>query len=209
MPAGEVAALEAFFRRDEPLRGAYLSRLFAFFSEEVVRHWTACEDSPYRDLGRPTVWGEDGRRHTLDFTLQRGNEGPRFVAEMKCEIQFENYRFLTLRDSSEIDHHVKGPAFAKLLQLAREPRSLRVTISGKGDQSIDGSILVWGIVTLEGRAAAIERFGFADVLSVEDMLRDLGQWQPQAWAEWINTRRRWSDELFEWLAYHAEGADSH
>jgi hypothetical protein len=45
------------------------------------------------------------------------------------------------------------------------------------------------------------RYGFADVLSVEDMIRDLGAWQPEEWAAWVGTRRRWTDELFTWLAY--------
>ena len=196
-----MSGIEALFRTDEPRRGAYLSRLFAFFSEEVVRHWAACEQAPYRDLGRPTVWDEEGRRHTLDFTLQRTSDGARFVTEMKCEIQFENYRYLSLRDGSEIDHHVAGAAFAKLLRLAREPNALRVTISGKGAQDLVGAMLVWGVVTEEGRRAAMERYGFADVLGVEDMLRDLGEWQPREWADWVATRKRWSDELFNSLAY--------
>ena len=47
--------MEAVFRGSERGRGAYLSRLFAFFSEEVVRHWSACEQAPYRDVGRPVI----------------------------------------------------------------------------------------------------------------------------------------------------------
>lgn len=196
-----MGGIEEIFRTEEPLRGAYLSRLFAFFSEEVVRHWAACEQAPYRDLGRPTVWDEANKFHVLDFTLERRSDGARFATEMKCEIQFENYRYLALRDGSEIDHHVRVAAFAKLLRLAREPNALRVTISGKGEQNLEGAILVWGVVTEEGKAAAMDRFGFADVLGVEDMLRDLGEWQPQEWADWIATRKRWSDDLFNWLAY--------
>ena len=56
--------MEAVFRGSERGRGAYLSRLFAFFSEEVVRHWLACERAPYRDVGRPVIWDEDRSRTT-------------------------------------------------------------------------------------------------------------------------------------------------
>jgi hypothetical protein len=105
MASVKADGLESLFRRAEPRRGAYLSRLFAFFCEEVVRHWAACEQSVYRDLGRPTVWGEDGRRHTLDFTLERRRDGRRFVTEMKCEIEFEGYRYLTLTSPQQIEHH--------------------------------------------------------------------------------------------------------
>lgn len=193
-------SLEEVFRSEEPGRGAFLSRLFAFFSEEVVRHWAACEQSPYRDVGRPVVWDEAGRYHVLDFTLERNSDGARFVTEMKCEIEFQNYRFLSLVDGSEVEHHVAGAAFQKLLRLADDPRSLRVTIGGK-EQVVAGSGLVWGVVTPEGKEAAISRYGFSEVLAVEDMLRDLAGWQPKAWADFTATRKRWADELFDWLTY--------
>jgi len=200
--------MEALFRRPERGRGAYLSRLFAFFSEEVVRHWSACEQAPYRDGGRPVVWDEDrSRYHVLDFTLERRSDGARFVAEMKCEIEFEGYRYLTLTGINEIEHHVHGAAFQKFLRLARDPQALRVTIGGS-EQSVAGAILVWGIVTPEGRSTAMEHYRFADVLSVEHMLRDLGEWQPQRWADWVATRRRWTDELFEWLAHRSVALSS-
>jgi len=37
------------------------------------------------------------------------------------------------------------------------------------------------------------------VLSVEDMLDDLSQWRPTGWAEWVDRRRRWTDDLFRYL----------
>ncbi len=151
--------MEALFRRSERGRGAFLSRLFAFLSEEVVRHWSACEQAPYRDVGRPVVWDEDrSRYHVLDFTLDRRTDGASFAAEMKCEIEFEGYRYLTLTGVNEIEHHVHGSAFQKLLRLARDPQTLRVTIGG-AEQGVAGAILVWGIVTPEGRSAAMAHTG--------------------------------------------------
>jgi hypothetical protein len=196
-----VTDLAEFFRRDELGRGAYLSRLFAFFSEEVVRHWAACDEAPFRDVGRPVLWDEDARRyHVLDFTLERRSDGSRFVTEMKCEIQFEGYRYVTLEDAAQIEHHTGGAAFQKLLRVARDPAALRVTVAGQR-QVIAGAALVWGATTDAGIVSAVERFGFAEVLSLEEILRDLAEWQPESWREWLATRRRWSDELFEWLAY--------
>ena len=46
-----------------------------------------------------------------------------------------------------------------------------------------------------------EKYGFADVLSVEQMLEDLARWQPKAWADWVGRRRHWTDELFDWVKY--------
>jgi hypothetical protein len=93
---------------------------------------------------------------------------------------------------------VAGAAFQKFLRLSRDPGALRVTIDG----------LVWGVVSPTGRNAVMEHYGFADVLSVEDMLRDMSEWQPQEWADWVNTRRRWTDEMFAWLAYPDTGQAS-
>lgn len=193
-------SLEEVFRSDEPGRGAFLSRLFAFFSEEVVRHWAACEQAPYRDVGRPVVWDEAGKYHVLDFTLERKSDGARLVTEMKCEIEFQNYRFLILVDGTEVEHHLAGAAFQKLLRIAADPKSLRVTIGGR-EQDVAGAALVWGVVAPEGKEAAMARYGFSEVLAVEDMLRDLASWQPKSWAEFTATRKRWADELFDWLTY--------
>lgn len=67
--------MEALFRSPEPGRAAFLSRLFAFFSEEVVRHWAAYKDAPYCDLGRPVIWDHDRTRyHVMDFTLERRSD---------------------------------------------------------------------------------------------------------------------------------------
>jgi hypothetical protein len=197
----EEVGMEALFHTSEPQRGAYLSRLFAFFSEDVVRHWSACEEAPYRDIGRPVLWDEDGPRfHVLDFALQRRSDGALFVAEMKCEIEFEGYRYLTLSDPAQVEHHVGKAAFQKFLRIAHDPKSLRVTIGGKALE-IDGAILVWGALTDDGRAATMNHHRLADVLSVQDMMADLAEWQPREWADWVRTRERWTHELFAWLAY--------
>lgn len=198
--------LESVFRTGEPGRGAYLSRLFAFFSEEVVRHWTVDDRAPYRDLGHPTVWDQANTRHTLDFTLEGRADGRRFIAELKCEIQFENYRYMTLSGPGQVEHHESGAAFTKLTRMARDPRSHRVTINGK-EQAIAGAILIWGVITPDGRRAVMDHYGFADVLGIEDMLVDLAQWKPAAWAEWVRRRQQWSDELFGWMAHPAETDD--
>ena len=120
-------------------------------------------------------------------------------------MKFEGYRYLTPKGVEEIRHHCGKEAFQKFLKLAKEPRTLRVTIRGQ-EQTVAGSILVWGVVTDEGRAAAMAEYGFADVLGVEDMLGDLAEWRPKQWAEWIGTRQRWTDELFGWLAYPADSS---
>lgn len=98
-------AMEALFHTPEPLRGAYLSRLFAFFSEEVVRHWAACDSAVYRDLGRPVVWDNSKKYHVLDFTLERKRDSKRFVTELKGEIEFEGYKYLTLDQPGRVRHH--------------------------------------------------------------------------------------------------------
>lgn len=79
-----------------------------------------------------------------------------------------------------------------------------MTIGGP-EQNIACTILVWGVVSPTGRSVAMEHYGFADVLSVEDILSDLGEWQPQEWADWVSTRRRWTEEMFAWLADPAAG----
>lgn len=193
--------LEEFFRRPEAGRGAYLSRLFAFFSEDIVRAWARAPEAPYEDLGRPTIYPASGSRgYTIDFALRQKASGEVYVAELKCEIEFNNYRFLRLEGSKQIQHHLDKAAFQAFLELAQAPDSGRVVIKGKVVQ-VGGAILVWGSATDAGRAGTKQDFGVTDVLTIEAMLDDLESWRPQEWEDYLAVRKRWSDELFSYLAY--------
>ncbi|MGB9825194.1 MAG: hypothetical protein ACPLRU_00855 [Desulfofundulus sp.] len=190
---------QRIFCTRNPARDKFLSRLFGLFSEEVVRHWCRCPAAPYEDLGRPTLRARgETRGHTLDFTLRHRETGRVFVAEMKCELEFENYRYLQLTGAWQLKHHQK-PAFQKFLRLARDPGAFAVQVGGREVQ-VSGAILIWGKVTVEGRSAVIAEYAFADVLSVETMVNDLREWKPAGWAEILEQLRHWSEELFDSLA---------
>ena len=188
-----------FFRSSEPTRAKFLSRLFGLFSERVVRTWSAQVEAPYVDLGRPTL-AEIGqpRGHTLDFTLRDRSSGRQYIAELKCELEYDNYRYLLLTGSDQLLHHT-SEAFRKFLRVAEDPASIGIRLGGV-PCSVDGAILIWGAVAPEGRSAVIDRCGFADVLSIEAMVVDLQRWAPEAWSELIQSHRRWTTELFEFLA---------
>jgi hypothetical protein len=189
---------EELFQTSDPRRDKFLSRLFGLFSEDVVRYWAMAREAPYEDLGRPTLFREGVPRwHTLDFMLREKRTGCVFVSELKCELEFEGYRYLRLANPRQLEHH-RGAAFQKFLQMARDPSSFEVRVVGKPVQA-NGAVLVWGALTSEGRKAAMEEYGFADVLSVEEMLRDLREWEPPHWRQRVGEVRRWSQELFDGL----------
>ena len=190
---------EDIFRSHNPQRDKYLSRLFGLFNEEVVRSWCLCPESPYEDLGRPTIReaGEQ-RGHTLDFTFRRRSDDKVFVGEMKCELEFNGYRYLRLVSADQVRHHTFGPAFQKFLQLAGYPSTLDVRLKGQ-DIKIDGAILVWGAVEPEGRDSVMDDYGIADVISAEEMLGDMRMWRPGHWREKVEGLRDWSQELFSFL----------
>ena len=192
-------AFDRFFRSAEPVRDKYLARLFALFAEQVVRAWCACPQAPYDDLGRPTLC-DPGQRwgHTIDFTLRRRDSGRTYVAELKCELEYDGYRYLRLTGADQLRHHASA-AFGKFLRVARDPTALDVRCKGH-PQPVHGAILVRGAVAPEGRAAATREYAFADVLAVEAMLADLHAWAPAGWTEFVGRHRRWTDELIEFLA---------
>lgn len=188
-----------FFRSSEPARDKYLSRLVGLFSEHVVRAWCACPQAPYDDLGRPTLC-ELGlsRGHTLDFTLRRRNSDAKYAAELKCELEYDGYRYLRLTTPDQLRHH-STTAFMKFLRVAHDPKALDVRRRGRLAQ-VDGAILIWGAVAPESRDAVMQEFGFADVLSVESMLAELHVWAPAGWTLLVSRYHSWTDELFGFLA---------
>lgn len=197
----EPSQFSAFFQRfGQPVyRGKILSRLFGIFNEELVRFWAADERSPYRDIGRPTIFNAgDVKGRTLDFTFEDRATRKRFVVEMKCEIEFQDYRFMTLREPGQLNHH-KKPAFDLFRSLARDPQCCRVHVHR---QPIDvaGAILVWGDVTEAGRSATIAACGFHDIVGMNRILEDLWLWQPKPFVAFLQSLSNSSTDLFEFLS---------
>lgn len=182
----------------ENQRSKYLSRLFGIFSEKVVEHWANDERAPYENLGRPTLkTPEDTRGHTLDFTFRCRLSGRIYASEMKCEIEYQNFKYFILEKTQQLDHHRK-PAFEAFLTSARYPEKYAVRTKGN-EVEIDGAILVWGAVSASGKREVMSDKGFHDILSVEEICRDLVKWRNPEYLEMIEQYRSWSNSLFDGL----------
>ena len=189
---------QSLFHSSNSPRDKFLSRLFGIFSEEIVQCWGQDNQSPYRNLGRPTIklTGE-ARGSTLDFAFESKSDGKVYIGEMKCELEYENYRYLTLESPVQLDHH-GSPAFRLFLDIAKNISPYSVTIRGK-PQHISGSILVWGRYTEQGRASVIAKYGFRDVFSLEVIIADLIVWGNKDFAELLDKRQTWTKELLSGL----------
>jgi hypothetical protein len=194
-----MKSFEDLFRSGDAHQDAFRARLFGLFSEEVVRTWAGDARAEHGDLGRPTlIAAGEARGTTLDFTLRRRSDDARFVAELKAELAFEGHRYLRLTTPRQLDHHAGGEAFRRFLSVTKKPTAYAVRVGGKS-MDVAGGILVWGAISPGGRRAVIEEFGFADVLSPEDMLSDRHDWGSAAWRQRISTYRRWAAGLLDAL----------
>lgn len=187
---------EDLFKSPEVARDNFLSRFFGLFSEHIVHDWSHNPNAAYQDLGRPTVWA-GGEYSTLDFTLV-GRDGRRFVAEQKAELAFEGYRYLRLTSADAIEHHTHGRAFQRFLEVAGDPTRYQIRVRGK-PMPVDGAILIWGAVDEVGRAEARDTYHLADVLSLEEMIRDLRAWQDPTWLARVEQLRTWANGLLDSL----------
>ena len=195
-----LSKFENLFRTSDSPRDKFLSRLFGIFSEDIVRFWCTSPDSPYENLGRPTIKrpdGSGGRGCTLDFTFRSRTDGRVYIGEMKCELEYQAYRFLTLESPAQLKHH-SLEAFNVFLDVAKNPANYLVTVNGIS-QSVDGSILVWGRVTEQGRKSVIEKHGLSAILTIEEIINDLLIWENQEFVEFVNKREKWCQELFAGL----------
>lgn len=176
-------------------RAKFLSRIFGIFSEEIVSLWARDDRAPYENLGRPTIKTPgDNRGHTLDFTLRERSSGNTYVAEMKCEIEYRNFKYFVLERVEQLEHH-KKPAFDAFLKAARYSPDQAVYV-GPERINTHGAILIWGSVTSEGRKAVTASKGFYDVLSIADICRDLSSWNHEGYRALIAQRQEWCNELF-------------
>lgn len=191
--------IDLFHRSGDRDRSKFLARVFGIFSEEIVRLWAALPASPYEDLGRPTIRFDGQLRwSTLDFTLKHRESNRIYVAEMKCEIEYENFRYFVLESPQQLEHHTKE-AFRAFLRIAREPHLAKTTVGGRS-VTVDGAILVWGAGTSAGCGAVKEHYRFADVLTVEAMINRLATAKDADYVKLLRVRREWLDEMFSSLA---------
>ena len=186
-------------------RAKFLARVFGIFSEKIVRLWSASAGAGarYEDLGRPTVHFDDDEatRSTLDFTLRDKASKKTYVAEMKCEIEYRNFRYFVLTSPDQLKPKMTKPAFRSFLRAAREPSAARVTVpSPRRSVPVDGAILIWGAATQRGCADVREKFKLADVLTVESMVDDLTRSHDEAYVAMLEDRRKWLNEMFYGLA---------
>jgi hypothetical protein len=198
-------AFERLFRTDMAARDNYRSRFFALFSEEIVRAWGRNERAPYRDIGRPTLWiGKDFA--TIDFALQRRADMQLFVAEQKAELAWAGYSQVRLHSPAQVDRHRGKRAFDWFLDVAQGPNRYVVKVDGR-QTPVAGAILVWGAITEEGRDTVRTTFGFADVLSLEQMLADLKAWNDIDWRNRVLELRAWTDGLLDELIEESTTVD--
>ena len=117
-------------------------------NEEIIKIWCENSKSPFSNVGRPTIYDKDGRYYTLDFLL-KDEKGNLFVTEMKCEIEYQKYKNLTLSNSKQLNHHRTKRAFQLFLENAVSPNKHSVKVKGEPFR-VSGSALVWGRTSSEG-----------------------------------------------------------
>lgn len=179
-------------------RDKFFARLLGLFSEDIVRIWCKAPWSPYTDLGRPRVIPPRGKKgYTLDFTLQSRQDGSIYVAEMKCWVEYQDYRYLTLRNADQLDG-MEGPAFNAFLEVARNPTSCKVTINGS-PHPVSGAILIWGDVADTGRIDVTSTYKITHVLSLKNIIDDLVSNEDREYKKFLEDRLGWCRNLFEGL----------
>ena len=175
------------------------------FSESIVQTWASSPHSPYTNLGRPRISMPGSKKpYTLDFAFRPRGESKIYVVEMKCELEYQNYRFLTLEDASQLIHHT-GPAFTAFLEAALHPELCQARVTGRAEE-IRGAILVWGHVTPMGRADVMQRYGLIDVLSLRDIIGHLLDWRDQPYQKLLHDRAIWCSQLFHGLGLEQDQA---
>lgn len=178
-------------------RDKFLSRVFGIFNEEIIRIWCKNSASPFKDLGRPTIYDSDGRHYTLDFLLQ-DKEKNTYITEMKCEIEYQKYKYLILNEITQLKHHQKKRAFQLLLKIAKSPNSFDIKCKG-ATVEVNGSALIWGKTSEKGIMKTIEEFSFSHILSTESIINDLINWEDKNYHDFIGQYYDWSTSLFSGL----------
>lgn len=180
-------------------RDKFLSRVFGIFNEEIVRIWCRSTNSHFNEIGRPTIKkiGDKTLGSTLDFTFQNKETKKNYVCEMKCEIQYQNFKYLKLTSINDFTHHNKI-AFKRFLELALNPIDFEVKVLSK-NLEIHGAILIWGQVDPLSINSICHKTGFFEVWSLEMIINDLLKTNNPEYTAFLNQRQLWLNYLFNEL----------
>ncbi len=175
-----------------------MSRIFGIFNEEIIRIWCDNNKSPFQNIGRPTIYDQDGKYYTLDFLL-KDEKGHLFVTEMKCEIEYKKYKCLTLQGCDQLKRPTKKRAFQlPFFEIAQDREKYEIKCNGELVR-VNGSSLVWGRTSLQGINDIKESFLVSHVLSTESIVADLIEWGDHNYLEFIGQHETWSSSLFSGL----------
>ena len=209
-------------------REKFLSRVFGIFSEDIVDIWGQNKKSSYENLGRPSLYTKDEKYlgTTLDFTFKDRKTNEIYIVEMKCEIQYQNFKYFYLRNEDELkkppegkgflEHHRKKTAFGRFEKLGKNPENYPeefiVKYFDKEEkrkhkvEKIAGIILIWGKVDQE--KIENKKIGyFHKILSVERMISDLIDWKDENFTCMIAEYQRWSNDMFDQLVVKSSKKD--
>lgn len=175
--------------------------MLGIISEDIVRIWCKSEKSKYRDLGRPSLYNKNGSytHITYDFTLQNKKNKEIYIAEMKCETQYDEFSYIKLDSSEQLTHHSKK-AFKELLFSTRNLKEFKenyLVKVGKPKETItiEGTILIWGSVDRNKIKKDTELKKFTDILSLEEMVNDLNDLKNEEYEKYMEERVKWLKEF--------------
>ena len=176
-------------------RDKFISRFFGIFNEDIASIYFKSPYSKYNNLGRPTI-KKELEKYTLDFTLQDKNSNKIYICEMKCEMQYQNYKRLELNNENQIKSHKKN-AFIYFLDLANNVNKYVIEVNKK-TININGIILLWGKITNDCKIINEIKniFSINDILSLENMINVMIKNNYQEYFNYINEKREWVNTFF-------------
>jgi hypothetical protein len=169
----------------------YVARIFAPFSEEIVRIWCKRKNSKYKDLGRPSLYKNIKYTHkTFDFTFEK--DGEYFIGEQKNWIAVDNGYYLTEIYLNDADLNILDEVLRN-----KEYEVYCGNISQK--LVISGVVLIWPQPTAESIMEFRKKHPRYKVLSFQDIINDLINENNQEYLQLLERYKKYCDNLFKEL----------
>ena len=187
---GKIVDLFSIGKTNNSERDSFVSRFFGIFNERIAEIYFNSPFSEYENLGRPTLW-YNKKYYTLDFSLKNKITKEIFVCEMKCEMQYNNYKQLILSNVDQILTHKKD-AFKYFLEIGKKNNNIIVKINKK-EITVNGIILLWGKISenINDLEKIKSKYNFYEILSLEKMINIMILNNYDIFLDFINERKIW------------------
>jgi hypothetical protein len=193
---------ESIYKKLQKEDKPFIAKMFGIIGEEIVSIWLRNSKCQYMDTGRPTVYSGKTKA-TLDFTFLDKSSNRCYMVEQKNLLSYHNEKLRKITNTKDFWGSFDKWSNAKQKStdawdiFLKFPKNTILKQKRNEQTKIWGRILIWGSCDEAGRKKMMKKFHFYDILSLENIVKDLMVWKDVEYVKWRSNKNHLVNNIFD------------